>query len=264
MRSEPGVIRRGSEAIREIVLVALAALAYFGIRNLTQGNAEAAYGNADRLMRFERAAGLAWETSLQAPVVARPALVTLFNSVYIWGHWPVIITIGILLFHYRRDRYLLLRDAILVSGAIGFLFFAFFPVAPPRLADPALVDTITLHSHAYRVLQPPGLTNQFAAFPSLHFGWNLLAGIAVWGATRSPVLRTLSVIGPAAMAAAVVLTANHYVIDVFAGLVVVLVGLVGHQVLVRLRLHSDADGPLHRPPRRQRPHTAPPSRAARL
>ena len=47
---------------------------------------------------------------------------------------------------------------------------------------------------------------------------NLLAAIALWGATDSRALRALVVIVPAAMAAAVVLTANHYVLDVLGGL----------------------------------------------
>jgi membrane-associated phospholipid phosphatase len=125
----------------------------------------------------------------------------------------------------RRERYMLLRNAMFLSGAIGFAFFALLPVAPPRLADPSLMDTVTLHSEAYRALQPPGLTNQYAAFPSLHFGWNVLVGVAVWGATRNVPLRLLSVVGPAAMAAAVVLTANHYVLDLVGGLAIVLFAL---------------------------------------
>ena len=125
----------------------------------------------------------------------------------------------------RPERFLLLRNAMFLSGAIGFLFFALLPVAPPRLVDPSLIDTVTLHSEAYRALQPPGLTNQYAAFPSLHFGWNLLVGVAVWGATRSALLRLLSIVGPAAMAGAVVLTAIHYVLDLVGGMVVVLFAL---------------------------------------
>jgi membrane-associated phospholipid phosphatase len=224
-----GAVRREwhqHEVVREVVLAALAALAYFGIRNLTVGAADEAFANAGRLARLEERIGIAWEQTLQGWLVDHEWLVTLFNWIYIWGHWPVIITCAILLFLLRREHYFELRNAIFLSGAIGFLFFAFLPVAPPRLVDPALVDTVTQNSEAYRALQPPGLTNQFAAFPSLHFGWNLLLGIAVWSATRNPVLRALAVLGPAAMAAAVVLTANHYVIDVLAGGAVVLLALL--------------------------------------
>ena len=137
----------------------------------------------------------------------------------------MIITAAVLLYRARPARYLLLRNAIFISGAVGFAFFALLPVAPPRLVDPALLDTVTLHSNSYRALQPPGLTNQYAAFPSLHFGWNLLVGIVVLGATRSVLLRALAVLGPAAMALAVVVTANHYVLDLAGGMAVVLFAL---------------------------------------
>ena len=226
--------RQDAAVVRELGLVAAAALTYFGVRNLTVGAEAEAFSNADRLARLEEHARIAWERPLQDAILGRDGLLTLFNWIYIWGHWPVIITAAILLYRTRPDRYLLLRNAMFVSGGIGFLFFALLPVAPPRLVDPALVDTVTLHSEAYRALQPPGLTNQYAAFPSLHFGWNLLVGVAVWGATRHVLLRLLSILGPTAMAAAVVLTANHFVLDLVGGLVVVLFALW----VVRIRYRS--------------------------
>ena len=203
----------------------MAALAYFGIRNLTVGAAGEAFANADWIARLEERLRLDWEHALQAPFVDQQVLVTLFNWIYIWGHWPVIVLTAITLYRLRPDRYVVLRNAIFLSGAIGFLFFALFPVAPPRLVDPALVDTVTQHSDAYRALQPPGLTNQYAAFPSLHFGWNLLVGIVLWGTTARVLVRAFAVAGPVAMALAVIVTANHYLLDVLGGLVVVLAAL---------------------------------------
>ncbi len=255
-RSAMGLLRTHRDGLREIAFGAGFAFAYFGIRNLTAGSAPTAYGNADRLMQVEQRLHVAWEAPLQGTIISHPALVTLANWIYIWGHWPVIVTVALVLFRYRRDRYVLLRDAVFVSGAIGFVFFALFPVAPPRLADPGLLDTVTLHSDAYRALQPPGFTNQYAAFPSLHFGWNLLAGVAVVGATTMVALRALAIVGPVAMAAAVVLTANHYVVDVVAGLIVVLVGLAAHRLIQRSHLHSGTDGDSRGAPRRQRPRAA--------
>ena len=211
--------------VREIALVVLAALTYFGVRNLTVGAAAEAVANADRLMRVQAYLGLDWERALQDALLDHDWVVTFFNWIYIWGHWPVIITAGIVLYRTRRDRYLLLRNAMFLSGAIGFLLFALLPVAPPRLFDPALIDTVTKQSDAYRALQPPGLTNQYAAFPSLHFGWNLLLGIVVYGSTRRVLPRALSVVGPAAMALAVVVTANHYVVDLVGGAAIVLFAL---------------------------------------
>lgn len=222
---------RHRRAAFEIMLCLAAGLIYIGIRSLTAGSAHTALANAARLIRFEQAMNIAWEESLQAVVISNFALVALVNWIYIWGHWPVIIATAILLFRFRPGQYRMLRNSILISAAIGFLCFTFFPVAPPRYATPELVDTVTEYSYSYRAFQPPSLTNQYAAFPSLHFGWNLLIGIAIWLATTNIILRSVAVIQTVLMAAAVVMTANHFVIDVVFGLIVVLVGLAAHMAI---------------------------------
>jgi hypothetical protein len=211
--------------VREVALVAFAIVAYFAIRNATVGGADEAAENASRILDAETMLGIAWEQPIQSLVVDSDALVMLANWVYIWGHWPVILGVAAALFLYRRDRYYVLRNALFVSGALGFVFFAFFPVAPPRLVDPALVDTVTNESSSYRALQPPGLTNQYAAFPSLHFGWNVVAGIVLFLAATHLVFRVFAVVAPLAMGFAVIATANHFVLDVVGGLAVVAVGL---------------------------------------
>jgi PAP2 superfamily len=221
---QPALTPMARQLFREAALVNAAILAYFGIRNLTAGSVDTAFGNARRLIRLEEALGLGWERGVQAAIDGTP-VVTVANWVYIWGHWPVIVVTGVTLFVLRRDRYRLLRNAMFVSGAIGFVFFALFPVAPPRLLDLGLIDTVTQQSHAYRALQPPGLTNQYAAFPSLHAGWNVLVGIVLFGTTTRIAVRAFALLSPLAMVLAVVATANHFVVDVAGGIAVVLIGL---------------------------------------
>jgi hypothetical protein len=256
--------------MREVSLIAGAMLVYFGVRNLTAGSADLASLNAERIRRFEEWAHLDWEHGLQSTVIGNDMLVNFTNWVYIWGHWPVILSTALALFLWRRERYYLLRNAFFVSGAIGFLVFALLPVAPPRLFDVGLVDTVTSQSSSYRALQPPGLTNQYAALPSLHVGWNVLLGIVVFTATRSRVVRFLSVVGPLAMAFAVVATANHFVVDVVAGIAVVLIGLMVAASAARPRaaivaeLAGDEKYPHGPPPLRDRaPIRQRPRRAAR-
>ena len=211
--------------LREVGFVLSAILAYFFIRNLTAGSAEVAFANAQRIVDVEHWGRIDWEDELQASVGGNDFLIMLANWVYIWGHWPVILGTAVVLFFHRRDRYHLLRNALMVSGAIGFLLFALFPVAPPRMLDLGLMDTVTEQSHAYRALQPPGLTNQYAAFPSLHFGWNVAVGIVLLATSAHVAVRLFAVASPLAMGFAVVATANHFVLDIAAGLLVVLVGL---------------------------------------
>ncbi len=248
---------------REAALISLAILLYFGIRNLTVGSEGVAVANAERLIALEHDLGISWEGALQDATVSRDALVTLANWVYIFGHWPVILGVGAVLYRFRRRHYYLLRNAMFASGLIGFLFFALFPVAPPRLLDLGMVDTVTQRSDAYRALQPPGLTNQYAAFPSLHVGWNILVGIVVVLAATGVVIRLAALLLPAAMALAVVVTANHFLIDVLGGGAVVLIGLAVAILVQRRQAASTlpSDGvsgdPGGRPPERAVRRSAP-------
>jgi hypothetical protein len=224
---------------REIVLVAAAMIVYFGIRNATAGSPQAAFANAQHIVDVEESLHVDWEGAVQAPVAGHDVLVMLVNWVYIWGHWPVILSTAAVLFLWRREQYVVLRNALFISGAIGFLFFALLPVAPPRLLELGLVDTVSEQSHAYRALQPPGLTNQYAAFPSLHLGWNVAVGLVLLLTTARVAVRLFAVLSPLAMGFAVIATANHFVLDVAGGVAVVLVGLAGAYAIER---HRRRDG----------------------
>jgi membrane-associated phospholipid phosphatase len=217
----------------QIALVVMAAAAYFLVRGVTEGALETAQANARTLVELEAMIGLKREGLIQAGIDHDHTLVTLANWVYIYGHWPVIVVSLVWLFLRAPDRFFILRNALFISGAIGLVFFVSLPVAPPRLDVLELTDTVTQFSDSYRTLQPPAFTNAYAAFPSLHFGFNLLVGITIWQATRNPFARAFAVVMPLAMAWAVVATANHYVIDVLAGAAVALVGLALSVYLAR-------------------------------
>jgi len=202
---------------RQIVVLLGAIVVYFGVRGATEGAVGEAVANAGRVVDFERALGLHHEPWLQSTFAGSPAVTTVFNWIYIWGHWPVIAVTLIWLARRHPAVYLRTRNAMIFSGAIGMIIFAMCPVAPPRLTGLEMVDTVTVGSHAYRVLQPPMFTNQYAAVPSLHVGWDLLMGIAIAIAARRLWVRVLGVVMPVAMTVAVVLTANHYIVDAVAG-----------------------------------------------
>lgn len=266
-------LRAEHAGAREVAVFALAYLTYFGVRAVTEGRVSHALANARELIDLERDLGLAGERAVQDLVLGSELLLDIANAVYIYGHWPVLIVGGVLLFRYRRPQYRLLRNSCLISGLAGLVIFTVFPVAPPRLTDLPVVDTVTQGSPGYRQVLPRGLVNEYAAMPSFHAGWNLLLGILVFQATRFWPLRLLSVAGPAAMVFAVVATANHYIVDVLAGAAIVLLALAGAYRLEHLAartLVGDAPaGGAHvatrdggppvpdRPPGGQRPASAP-------
>ena len=160
--------------------------------------------------------GIAWEHDLQDLVLEHHWLLTATNWIYVYGHWPVIAACGIALYTWRRERYVLLRNAMFISGLIGFAFFAAFPVAPPRLAD-----RDRRHGHGVLGELPgapaAGADEQVRSLPSLHAGWNLLVGIVLFQATTRHAVRAFALAMPLAMAYAVVATANHFTLDVVAG-----------------------------------------------
>ncbi len=211
--------------VRESVIVLGGFFAYFAVRGLTEGELSTALIHAERLIDLERSLGFFIEPAAQAAVSSRHWVVTLANWIYIWGHWPVIG--GVAFWLWRRDpsSYRVFRTAFLVSGALGLMLFINFPTAPPRLAGLGLVDTLTEYSRSYNVLQPKGIVNQYAAFPSLHFGWNMLVAIAIISQVRRPSVRMLAAFMPVAMLISIVVTANHFWIDAVAGGFVALIGL---------------------------------------
>ncbi|HEU0164274.1 MAG TPA: phosphatase PAP2 family protein, partial [Thermomicrobiales bacterium] len=199
---------------------------YFFVRGLMNSKVDVAIANAHHIVNFERAIGIFREPRIQEWVTKHEWLVTLFNSVYIYGHWPVLIGTLVWLLWRHRDYFPVFRSALLISGAMGLVVFVTFPMAPPRfLPSLGFVDTVTLHTDAYRVLQPPAFTNQYASMPSLHVGWNLLMGVAIVMLSRNRFAKVFGVLMPLTMYTATILTANHYFVDGIAGSIFAMVGL---------------------------------------
>jgi hypothetical protein len=234
--------RRSLRIAREVLLIVAAVVLYFGVRGIIAGRTDSAFRNAEWVVRLERTFGFFAEPELQELVLRHDWLVATADHVYIYGHWPVLTVTLLWLLLRHRHEYSRYRDAMLISGAIGLLIFMLFPVAPPRfLPAYGFVDTVTQNTEAYRVLQPPAFVNQYAAVPSLHFGWNLLMGIAWAGLAGHPLARLFGWLMPPAMLAAIVLTANHYLFDGIAGGAIALIGLLAASRLARRRNQRRAD-----------------------
>jgi hypothetical protein len=222
--------------LRQVLLIALAMGAYLLVRTLTEGATSVAEQNARDVLHVERAIGLDWEAGAQALILEQSSLVRFFNFVYTWMFWPVLAVALIVL--YRRDRrdYARFRNALFISGAVGLVVFAMFPVAPPRFLD-GFTDTINAFSGQSALAHPSGVTNEYAAMPSFHVGWTVLAGVALWRVLRRWVLRSLAIVPGLLMSLTVVVTANHYVLDAAAGVIVAFGGfglaLLGDRLFAR-------------------------------
>jgi len=211
-------------AKKQIGVFVLAYLAYSAARFLTIGDLGAAKANADWILDFEHHLGVASEASVQTALTGTWAL-WLLNHLYLAAQ--LIVLPGALIFLYRRSQplYERLRNTILATWLISIPVYAAFPVAPPRLADIGLVDTIT---HQTGVALDSGLTtsfyNELAAVPSLHVGFAVAIGIALAAAVRNPIAKVLALLWGPTIGLAVVATGNHFVFDIAAGVVAAAIG----------------------------------------
>ena len=207
--------------------MALGFLLYFLVRGAVVDRTGEALSHARAIIEWQAALGLWVEPRLQAWVLESEAAMRAMNFVYFWLDFPLIVGVGLLLFWRKRACYTLLRDAVLLSGGIALIIYWVFPVAPPRfLTEWGFVDTMEQYSNlSYQAQSTKPFVNPFAAVPSLHVGWAALLAVAVFSATTSLTARLASLLSFALQTAAVVVTANHFVFDAVAGLLVCAVAL---------------------------------------
>ena len=213
--------------IVELTLVVLAFLFYFLVRGSVVDRTSEALTHGFRILNLERELGFAWELQLQTLILGKTFLIQLFNGIYFWLDFPLIILVGLWLYFRHRRQYTLTRDAMLISGGIALIIYHIFPVAPPRfLSDFGFVDTMAMYSNlSYQAQSTQPFVNPYAAVPSLHVGWPVLLAVGVISATRFRPAWLLVALLPVAQFFAVVFTANHFILDAMIGVGVALLGL---------------------------------------
>jgi hypothetical protein len=212
----PGAIAR-PPLVRELLLVAGLFLVYKFGRQLATGHTVEAFRNGHRVWDLERAVGLPGEGSVQSLLLHGDTLVHLANTYYATVHFPATAAFLIWLYLRRPAHYVWARRVLAALTAAALVLHLLFPLAPPRmLAATGLVDTARLYGPSvYGPPQTDQLSNQFAAMPSLHFGWALMLAIGLIVATRSR-LRWLWVLHPLLTLLVIVGTANHFWLDALA------------------------------------------------
>ena len=210
------------EFLRELAAVAFAALVYYLVRGAVSDRADEAFQRARDILELEQRLRLDWETAIHESILGSNALIDLANGTYFWGHMPLLIVLAVWLWRSHRGTWRNFRNALLISGAVGAISYFLFPTAPPRLMpELGYIDTLALRAAPAYQAQEVGLfVNPYAALPSLHVGWALLAGIAVWWTSPHPLIRAFAVAILLSQSWAVVATANHWTLDAFAGVAI--------------------------------------------
>lgn len=199
-----------------MVLVVGFAWAYDEVRAL-HGNVSAiAIRHAQSVLRADRFVHMNWSPTMNRWVSHHDPVADFLAAYYVVMHLGVVALVLLLLYvqgpHYRQQR-----NVLIFLCLVGFLVYWFYPVAPPRLANANVHDTVaTVLPFAYSAERASA--NLYAAVPSLHMAWALWATVAVWAMTTRWTWRTLAALHPVLTAVTVLATGNHYTTDVVTGL----------------------------------------------
>ncbi len=205
---------------------------YSLVRDAVPSHEVAAFHRAASVMSIERFLHVNIEQGINHLVAATPWLAYICDYYYATLHF--VVTIGVLVWLYLRHplRYRSIRSVLIITNLGALVGFWFIALAPPRLL-PGFVDTV-IHFHTWGSLASANVAkeaNQFAAMPSLHIGWSLWCAFAIVTLARRTWVRVLGAIYPLATAFVIIGTANHYVLDVVGGVVVLGAAVVTERLL---------------------------------
>jgi membrane-associated phospholipid phosphatase len=146
------------------------------------------------------------------------------------AHFLLPVIVGAWLWSRNRAEFHRFGLSLVVLCALAFVTYVVVPTAPPWLAQPQSVQHL-MQDAVLRSGLPPALTwlysnhdyNLYAAFPSLHAGFPVLAAAAAW--RRNKAVGVLLSIWAIVVWVTVVYLGEHYVADVVGGILYAAIAL---------------------------------------
>ena len=250
LRAARRVAASTTTGFRELLIALSAYAAYSLVRGVFGGTLAEGRDNAADLVSLEKTLGLFVEGDAQRFFVDHSLGMPFWNAFYVVSQVVVLPLTLFLVYRYRRPAYAFVRNMAIVSWSAGLVVYALLPVAPPRLLASGFTDTVSsqtffdLDSDLIRAFYNP-----VAAMPSLHVG---MAPVVAWALIKlTPWVwtRALGWAYPVLVAVCIVVTGNHYVLDIAGGLAVVLPAAALAAWIVRVRpdvaLTADPAPPAH-------------------
>lgn len=213
----------------ELLLIRVTYAAYAKVRLAATGGSnsagrERAEGHGQQILDLERFLHIDFEHTLNHAVVKADVLRNFFDFYYTSFHFVVPLTVLGLLYWRRPVDYRWARSALGFATLLALVGFWLYPLAPPRLMPGlGIIDTV----HGVQDFTKPdygtltALTNQYAAMPSLHFGWSLWCGLVIAIVAPRTWMKALGLLHPFFTLTAIVVTGNHWILDAVGGAAVV-------------------------------------------
>jgi hypothetical protein len=172
---------------------------------------------AERLIDAERGLGLFFEPAVHAWVANRPLLASLGGIAYITFHLPVLLGVLAWVWAKRPAAFRLARNTFVAAQTLAVAGYVLVPTAPPRLV-PSLGQDATTAGFERLAMSP------YAAMPSGHAAFALIAAGTVALLARRRAVRLAALLYPPAVLLEIVATGNHFWLDAAAGAAVAAAG----------------------------------------
>jgi hypothetical protein len=234
---------RWLRAVFELILILGLWVFYSLARLVADTNMVPALDRANELLHVESILGIQWEGPLNQLFSDHQILGLAGSYWYATLHYLVTGAVLIWLWRLGADRYGPARRALVIGTLLGLAAYISLPTAPPRFIQ-GYVDVLSLHAadgwwgadaSAPRGLG--GMTNELAAFPSLHAGWSLWVALALQIYATRHWVRALGWLYALGTAIVIVGTGNHWVIDALMGWFVIIVGWAVAEAIGRIPLN---------------------------
>ena len=218
---------------KEVIYCAVFYTLYSRSRN-TQGSASISvthgYRHARGVMRAERWLGIFYEEPIQKLFLGHKTFLQFWNVYYGTAHF--IVTFVAIIWCYRKlpRRYQRMRNTLACMTGLALIGFVSYPLMPPRLLPGyyGFVDTLKVYGGIWNFDSGAiaKASNQYAAMPSLHFGWATWCSTTLWPGAYQWWKKAGLVLYPCATLFGIIVTGNHFFLDAVGGFVVFAIGLL--------------------------------------
>jgi membrane-associated phospholipid phosphatase len=212
--------RTWRDLLNQILLFVGGYILYELVRGLFGSGGYKPFGDATKIINFERALHIFVEPSIQAWALNKHWLMDGADWIYLNGHFFLTLAVLVFIYWRRNSSFYFVRNMFLIAMGIALVGYAVFPTAPPRLLPEwGFTDAISQFMGTPHLDNGPesAFLNLYAAVPSMHVCFAIMSAWPMVKLVRRRVLKLAFAVYPLLVTFAVVATGNHYLTDVFLG-----------------------------------------------
>jgi hypothetical protein len=213
------------DLLRQFLMFVVAFLLYDLVREaVAHGNPYKPFGDATKIIDFERGLHIFVEPSIQAWAANIHWLMTVLAWTYL--NTQFVITVAGMAFIYvrRNESFYFVRNMFLIAMGLALIGYWLFPTAPPRLmpewgfTDP-VSQLLAGGTSSIDYTRAASVTNMYAAVPSMHVCFAVMVAWSMAKLVSWRPVKLMCALYPLLVTFVVVATSNHFFVDVFLGFV---------------------------------------------